>query len=401
MLEIKRTGANDYGRFIKMLVCGDPGAGKTLISSTFPNPLYASAEGGLMSIADRNVAYVDIRNMKTLLHLKNQLDQSPEIREKHFGFPIDTLVIDTIDEVQRIMIRERLEKERKEFMTQQDWGYIGEQMQALIRGLRNLDMHVVFTCHLGTEIDSETGRVTYKPGLQGSTAGFIPAAVDLSLLLKAVSKTEIVGERAEKVTVRYLQTVPDVNHPWIKDRSGKLPSEFSVNFVDDFDRIQELVYANVGELKTHEVVSIEVEDIPALDTPQSVVESTPRRPTNAAAAARARAQAQAAAAKVEEKSEPAPTPESEPAPVEETAAEATAPPANVTEDGEIVVQSKNALPDGVTPKPNGSESGFFCEICGEELPSEERADISKIRFRQILCTEHFNEKKRNSGKGAK
>lgn len=397
MLTIKRTGAADYGRYIKMLVCGDPGAGKTLLSSTFPNALYASAEGGLMSIADRNIPYVEIRNMNTLLKLKNTLDQSPEVRAQQLGFPVDTLVIDTIDEVQRIMIRERLEKERKESMTLPDWGYIGEQMQALIRGLRNLDMHVVFTCHLGTETDNESGRVTYKAGLQGATSGFIPSAVDLSLLLKAVSKTEIVGEKAEKVTVRYLQTVPDINHPWIKDRSGKLPGEFVVNFEDDYQRISDLIFANVGELETHADVDVTTSDVPELKAPQTVVESTVSKPaTNPAAAARARVKAAA-------KAEPAPAPTPEPAPVEEVVeAPAPTPPANVSEDGEVVaVESRNKLPEGVTPKPNGSDSGYFCEICGDEIVSEERADISKIRFRKYLCTDHFNELKRSNVKGAK
>jgi hypothetical protein len=400
MFTIKRTGAADYGRFIKLLVCGDPGAGKTLISSTFPNPLYASAEGGLMSIADRNIPYVEIRNMNTLLKLKNTLDQTPEVRQAQLGFPVDTLVIDTIDEVQRIMIRERLEKERKESMTLPDWGYIGEQMQALIRGLRNLDLNVVFTCHLGTETDGESGRVVYKAGLQGATSGFIPSAVDLSLLLKAVSKTEIIGDKAEKVTVRYLQTVPDLNHPWIKDRSGKLPGEFMVNFQDDYQRISDLIFAHVGDLESHADVDVAGAEVPTLDEPQTVVESTVSKPapTNAAAA-RARVQAAAKPAPA-----PAPEPTPEPAPVVEEVVEAPAPtpPANVNEDGEVVgVQSRNKLPEGVEAKPNGSGTNYFCEICGDEVESDERADIAKIRFRKIVCVPHFNELKRANIKGAK
>lgn len=43
-MKIRRTGADDYGKYVKALICGEPGSGKTLISSTFPNPLYASAE---------------------------------------------------------------------------------------------------------------------------------------------------------------------------------------------------------------------------------------------------------------------------------------------------------------------------------------------------------------------
>jgi hypothetical protein len=379
---------------MKLLVCGDPGAGKTLISSTFPNPMYASAEGGLMSIASRNIPYVEIRHLRDLMQLKNMLDQDPEVREKQLGFPVDTLVVDTVDEVQKIMIRERLEKERKEILAIQDWGYISEQMQALIRGLRNLDMHVIFTCHLGSDTDSDSGRVVYKPGLQGASSSFIPSAVDLSLLLRANSKTEIVGDKAERVAYRYLQTAPDHQHPWIKDRSGQLPGEFPVNFEDDFERISGLVFAHVGELTDHVDLQIQVEEAPLLIEPrETVVESNraPAAPTNAAAA-RARVQA---ATKVEATPTPAPEPSLEPEVV-------STPPANVDEDGVVGdIKTMNKLPDGVTPVLNGSDSGYFCEACGDEMPSEEKAEMSKIRFRKVLCAPHFNEAKRATVKGAK
>ena len=142
-LSVKTSGSEDYGRSIKALICGPPGAGKTLTSSTWPNVLYASAEGGLMSVADRKVNYVDVDSSNTLLELKNVLSQPSDVREKMLGFKVDTVVLNTIDEIQRIFIRERLADQRREAFVLQDWGWLGERMIATINGFRNLDMNAV------------------------------------------------------------------------------------------------------------------------------------------------------------------------------------------------------------------------------------------------------------------
>jgi len=244
-LQTRRTGNAEYGRWIKALICGEPGSGKTLISSTFPNPYYASAEGGLMSIADRNVPYAEIKSSDDLFELKNFLDLSPDGREQLMGAPVDTVIIDTIDEIQRILIRERLDSERRDKMTLQDFGWLSEKMQTVIRSFRNLEMNVVFTCHLKETRDDELGRIVYKPGLQGGISDQIPGFVDLSLLLTSHIKTTVVDNESRQIIIRNLQTFPDSQHPWVKDRSGKLPTEFPVNFDDDYARMNDLIFKDV------------------------------------------------------------------------------------------------------------------------------------------------------------
>jgi hypothetical protein len=244
-LNIKRTGASEYGRWIKALIVGEPGAGKTLISSTWPNVLYASAEGGLMSVADRGLPYQEIDSADSLLSLRMALDNDPATRERILGFPVDTVIIDTIDEVQRILIKEQIAETKKESMQLQDWGKVGEQMQSLIRGFRNLDMHVVFTCHIKETSDAESGKLYFKPGMQGAISDQIAGLVDLAVLIKANVKTVVVNNQTEKQIVRHIQTVPDLQHPWIKDRSGKLPAEIPVNFNDDFARINDAIFGGL------------------------------------------------------------------------------------------------------------------------------------------------------------
>lgn len=261
-ISVTRTSDKEYGHYIKVLFCGDPGAGKTLISSTFPNPLYASAEGGLMSVADRAVPFVKISATEQLQIIRANLSQPPEVRQSLLGMPVDTIIIDTIDEVARLLIRERCEANKKEQMAMADWGWLGDQLRSIIRGFRNLDMHVVFTCHLKQAEDSETGRLFFKPAIQGAVGDEIAGYVDLALLLKAQPMSKVVDNETERVLYRYLQTFPDPTHPWIKDRSGKLPQEVEVNFENDFDRMQALIY---GQHPVEvEVATPEVEETPAV-----------------------------------------------------------------------------------------------------------------------------------------
>lgn len=286
-LSVQITGDAEYGRFIKALFCGDPGSGKTLISSTFPNPVFASAEGGLMSIARRKIPYVKIDATEKLLHLKSAMEQAPETRAKLLGIPgrVDTVVVDTIDEVARMFIRERLESQKREALAIADWGWLGDQMRGMIRAFRNLDMHVVFTCHLKQTDDSDSGRVYFKPAIQGAVGDEVAGYVDLALLLKAQPVARMVDGETKRVMVRYLKTMPDPAYPWIKDRSGTLPEDLEINFIDDFTRINDFIFGDLDaedyespvEVPDGTSVGIQaVVDPPAADVPVEVeVEEIP------------------------------------------------------------------------------------------------------------------------------
>lgn len=364
-LKIRRTGASDYGKYIKALIFGDPGAGKTLISSTFPNPLYASAEGGLMSIADRNIPYVDIRSTDDLLAIKNSVDQDPEMREEILGFPVDTIVVDTIDEIQKIMIAERLKATRHSAMELQDWGWLSEQMRAMIRGFRNIPIHVVFTCHLKEVNDGETGRVSYKPELQGSISDGIAGYVDLSLLIQSSLENELVDGKLRKVEKRVLVTAPNLKYPFLKDRSGKLDMEIPVTFTDDFDRINEAIFGNVN---IAEGESYEVE------TPQpTLVEEPAPEPTPEP-----------------EKPKPSAT---QAQPVKEVPAEEPAKEEEPPVEGDVKVRNK--LPAGVVPEPKGYGTDIYCTMCGGEVQTEKRAELSRIRHRRILDDECYESETNN------
>lgn len=239
-LNIVRTGDADHPKFIRALICGEAGAGKTLISSTFPNPLYLTTEGLMMSVADRNVAYHKVKTYEEIRMVKQLLDQSPKDRAKEFGFPVDTLVIDTIDDVSRMMLRERMRQQKHDTAELSDYGWLKEQLGFMVTALRNLDVNLVLTCHLKTrEVAGQTAMI---PAIEGGFSGEVQQHVDLALVLRTRLVTRVVGHDTVRDVERYLQTIQDPAHTWIKDHSGKLPQEFPVNFDDDYERLLAIAY---------------------------------------------------------------------------------------------------------------------------------------------------------------
>ena len=63
---------------VKVLVYGQAGAGKTTLIKTLPNVVVLSAEGGLLSIQDADLPYLEITSMADLMALQRRGKEVPE-----------------------------------------------------------------------------------------------------------------------------------------------------------------------------------------------------------------------------------------------------------------------------------------------------------------------------------
>lgn len=416
-LSIRVTGADEYGQYLKALVCGDPGAGKTRSSSTWPNPLLASINANLMSVADRQVPYVAIHSSNDLLQLRHTLDVPAEARAEKIGKPVETLVIDTIDHFQQLLAAERKRDEKKDVLSASDWGWLGDEMRAVLRGLRNLPLHVVLLCHLKLTEDMESGKVYLRPSLQGAVGDEIAGYVDVALAFKAVTTLEVSadGQSSQRVVHRYAQTYPDPSLPWVRDNSGQLPPEFEVNFADDFDRLYGAVFGESFVLPPSSVIG-QIDDVAARELPQSGNSHVQVKPP-AEKAAEKKAPAKAAPKRAEPKpaakpvvvqqappvqpeTEPATQPEPEQMPQTDTTAEddiAAQLAAELTGGSTTNGTSENAdateQTTTATEQPTADERPP-CENCGGRIESDDQLDLSTLRFRKPLCRTCFIDAKR-------
>lgn len=410
--------------FIKALIMGAPSAGKTRSASFYPRPIFADYEKGRMSLADRNVPYAEILTSRDheefLRHVEAECRKPPASRN------YQTLVIDTLDAYQRMIIQERLKAERKEALSGfADWGHLDAKMVGFINRLLQLPMNLVVNVHVKETKDGDDGPVLLTPKLKGDIRESIAADFDLVGYM-ATRWVSVDGERTLK---RTLQWHPDPKVPILKDRSGQLPKYTDVNFnEDDFNQIYLPIVGRLDDLtESRDLETIGSEDLP--DSPQEggpvpqgdgaarVMKAAKKAPAKKAAPPRA-AEPQPeprAVAKVTPKPEPEEKPVAEAVGEEATATpvvesfEEKTPEDLVREElgGEVIATSEDfAMPDITEPEPkaepesqpsadnvcgtptSGPQKPWAQDVgCGKDLAtvSPDMVNIAVLKHAKKLC----------------
>jgi len=191
---------------VKLCVYGQAGAGKTSLIRTLPNPVVLSAEGGLLSIRDADLPYIEITCMDDLREAYEWLATSQE------GMSFDSVALDSISEVAEVVLTAE-KKANKDGRAA--YGEMSSVMQDLIRSFRDLPgKHVLMTAKLEKSQD-EMGRMLYNPSMPGKTlTQGLPYFFDEMFALRVERDAEGVAQRA-------LLCQPD-GLWYAKDRSGVL-----------------------------------------------------------------------------------------------------------------------------------------------------------------------------------
>ena len=332
-IQIRTTGFDEFidpsgGAYIKALISGEHGVGKTPSAACWPKPIFADCEDGLMSVASKAVPYARIRStadMDSLLaHLRRDSIKPADKRE------YQTIVLDTIDSYQRAAIQERLRLERKEaFAGFADWGWLESKMNLLIESLLNLKMNVVVNMHtkMAGGGDDDGPRIEI-PRLKGDIKDSIFQEFDL---IGRMEKS-YVSEGGERVEKRQIRWHSEPRFPNLRDRSGRLPKFTDVDFVDDFQRIQDAIMPALDEMpesKVLDTLAVDGDDAPPVNEnleggPVANV-TAPAAPKKKTPAKKAPAAKKAAAPAPAQPEPPAPTPAADAEPAAPAGPEAESP----------------------------------------------------------------------------
>lgn len=204
-IQLKKTGDVSAG-FVRFVVYGASGAGKTSLIKTLSSPIVLSAEGGLLSIHDANVPYVEIKTMADLHDAYSWLTQSSEAKA------FETVALDSISEVAEVVLAHELKATKD---GRKAYGEMNNVMAELIRSFRDLpEKHVYMTAKLEKSQD-EMGKLLYNPAMVGkSLTQALPYFFDEVLALRVERDNEGKPQRA---------LMCDSDGVWLaKDRSGKL-----------------------------------------------------------------------------------------------------------------------------------------------------------------------------------
>jgi hypothetical protein len=204
-INVKTTGSL-CANGVKVLVYGQAGAGKTSLIPTLPNPIVLSAEGGLLSIQDANLPYLEIASMEDLKEAYKWLTESADAK----GF--QSVALDSISEIAEVVLNHE-KKVNKD--PRAAYGAMQEQMADIIRAFRDLPGRHVYMSAKLEKTQDEMGRVLYSPSMPGNKTGqALPYFFDEVLALRVEKDQEGNTQRA---------LMCDSDGLWLaKDRSGKL-----------------------------------------------------------------------------------------------------------------------------------------------------------------------------------
>ena len=159
-MQVKKTKDMSMDNIkLKASVYGVAGSGKTTFGATFPNPIFLDMNKGLLSVRDKDVAYVELYT-STFVEIKDALDSA-------INSEYDSIIIDSMGEISEACMRHILQLNRRTKPEYSDWDSFFHGMKDFILKIRNCDKHVLCICHEGCEKDEGTGRLWYRPAFQG------------------------------------------------------------------------------------------------------------------------------------------------------------------------------------------------------------------------------------------
>lgn len=398
-MQIEMTGKEDRDTPWKLAIAGFPGAGKTLFASTAPDPLFVFFRSNprIKSIADRHIPHVKVINDDdaTVLEKMQALAVHLQLTDDY-----KTIVIDTGDELQQAMKEARRIQNGGEFGVA-DWGWLGDAYRELMTSYVDLPMRVIVLFHVKTSQEGEDGFMFRELLLQGSAKDEVAGWFDV---VGALDTFEVVNDEGEHETHRALLTHSSRLYPWAKDHSGNLPRrwELSQNFIDDVTSLEivlnsteisskKAVLGNVedgvlseGDMNTSDVKAMSPEELEKLKSSDTPEINKALETVNEVIG-------------IEEEVDPS---DEQP---EETTVED--PPDPAPEEPEETPQMEEMqLPEGedeeqpspeepTTTAPKEEPVVYKCDECGEEAP-EDVAKMSKIRYKKVLCRNHYLEQLR-------
>jgi len=205
---MKITKTNDLGgHFLKMVIYGEAGAGKTRLAATTGAPtVVISAEGGLLSLRDHDITAIEVKSIADIQEAYKWAVGSKEAQG------IQWVCLDSISEIAEVSLAHEKAENKN---TMRAYGQMADQMTSLIRAFRDLpERHVYMTAKQErTQLDD--GSMIFGPSMPGKNL-----TQGLAYFFDEVFALRVHTDEEGNIQ-RWLQTNANGTHT-AKDRSGAL-----------------------------------------------------------------------------------------------------------------------------------------------------------------------------------
>lgn len=245
---MKLSELSSGSNYVKLLLLGESGAGKSIGASTFPGlKHYADFDNKIESTAMFHAKNKEVLDSISVVQygkmpVTGDAKTSRKARMQAFlddlkavyalqnnkqPLPFQTLVIDTIStmadsilEDYRYVSQLGIKRPNADQNSQSDYGLLATHVKQIITGILSLDCHVVVVGHTMREKDETTGVITNQimfPGQMSNRLG--------------IYFQEVYFARLDSAGKHVWQTKADPKSPFCKSARG-LPPEIPANFAE-------------------------------------------------------------------------------------------------------------------------------------------------------------------------
>jgi hypothetical protein len=180
---------NEVGKdfFLKALIYGQPGLGKSTLAISAPNPVLIDCDNGVHRIAaSHRVPFLPVKSYEEVLAVINSNDIAQ----------FETIVIDTagklLDYMSAYIIKENPKMGRKDgALTLQGYGVRKYEFINLLKMVSTKGKHLIFVAHEYEDKSNETKVVRAEVG--GSSGGDLIKELDLVGYMEAIGKKRTIS----------------------------------------------------------------------------------------------------------------------------------------------------------------------------------------------------------------
>jgi len=211
-------------KVVRLMVYGEPGAGKTHLAGTFPNPFFIDADHGLRTLKNQAYPYVaPTQGGKTYYEVMDMLKTIEKGNPPFDEIPVETVAIDSITELARMLLEESMKypegsgsdapkKITSDLPTFHDWSKISARLESIMKTCESMGLHIVATAGVNIEKDEHTGALMGNPAIVGGYRKVIGHRFDEFFYMEP---------RADKENVTYTAHTTKFRHFAAKSRDGR------------------------------------------------------------------------------------------------------------------------------------------------------------------------------------
>lgn len=208
---------------VKFIIYGRAGTGKTVLCATAPQPIILSAEGGLLSIRNKKIPYIEIKSLDDLRDATRWSQNSDEAKN------YQTICVDSISEIAEMMLAHE-SRQNKDGRVIYD--RCAKKTIAVIKLFRDIPNKNVYMTAKEEFAKLQEGGMFFQMKFPGTKL-----AQEIPYLLDGIFRLCVERGEGENNFIRYIQTAGDFQVV-AKDRSDALLFKEAPNLTEIIKKMQ-------------------------------------------------------------------------------------------------------------------------------------------------------------------